>query len=115
MQIINNIKEKFCSLLQEKKFDEASLFIEDVAKKLVEEKVPSSPLRRMRDLVVSLKGEVSSVDRVYIRSELLGLRLEPISGTIANLCLTLSGSDLEKLIKIVQSLENFFRFYSGGE
>jgi len=112
---MNDVEEEFCKHLREMEFDEAALLVESLAKLLVEKKVSSSSVRRLKELTESLVSEKELIDRVLIRSEALSVRLGCISETLADICLKLDEKGCEKLYKLFEALDNFFSYYSAGE
>ena len=115
MSMNDIVEEEFCKHLKKMEFDEAASLVESLAKLLVEKKVSSSSVRRLKELTERLVSEKELIDRVLIRSEALSVRLGCISKTLADICLKLDEKGCEKLYKLFEALDNFFSYYSAGE
>ena len=112
----SNLVEKFCDSLKKLDLNEAARIVEDVAKELLNIKgITPSSLEKLADLV---KQEISDmVDLVEVRSEIMKLNIPYISACISEaLKNTDPGSkELLKLRKLLETLINFYKYYSGIE
>lgn len=110
---------KFIKLLKEKKFEEASDYVEDFAKKLAEKEVPTSPLDRLSEILSKTKKS-GKIDKIFYKSEIMGMRIglteeNELSNTIANLITKCNEQELNELDILVKALINFYKIYSVGD
>ena len=105
--------KEFCEAIKRKDFLKAAELVEDISKQLAEQKISSSALRRLIEIVMNLNS-TNQIDRVLARSELLATRLSPLSETIASIIFMCDDKELLVLKKLLKALDNFYTYYSGG-
>ena len=112
----SNLIEKFCDDLRKLNLNEAARIVEDVAKEFLDVKaITPSSLEKLANL---MNQEISDiVDLVEVRSEIMKLNIPYISACISEaLKNTDPGSkELLKLRKLLETLINFYKYYSGIE
>jgi len=110
---MSDVEKKFCELIKEGRFEDAAELVEEYAILLVKMEVATSPIQKISELTEKLITCTSKVDRALIKSEVLKLRLGCLSEAIAEVLMRLDEEGCRNLSKLMEALNNFYRYYSG--
>jgi hypothetical protein len=115
-----SLNNDFIKYLKDKNFNEAANVVEDYSKKLVNkgQNISTSSLNKLYECV-SKAEKATKIEKVFLKSEILSLKLgltnEELSNVIADLIMECDEREIQNLSLLMKTLLNFYRFYSGGE
>ena len=110
----HDIADKFYEALASGNFNEAANLVEDYAKYLAKEKrISSNSLNKLQEIINRMTGNEGNIDIIFIRSEILELKIDHLSEVLAELVRKRNKENVDLLKKLINALINFYKYYSG--